>query len=33
MSVTAEIKTERRRLIEYVLTPLLRYRDEALRER
>lgn len=33
MSVTAEIKTERRRVIEYVLTPLIRYRDESLRER
>lgn len=33
MSVTAEIKTGQRRVIEYVLAPLLRYRDEALRER
>jgi hemolysin D len=33
MSVTVEIKTERRRVIEYVLTPLIRYRDESLRER
>lgn len=33
MAVTAEIKTGRRRLIEYVLDPVLRYRDESLRER
>lgn len=33
MSVTAEINTGKRRLIEFLLSPLLRYRDEALRER
>jgi len=33
MAVTAEIKTGRRRVIEYVLSPLLRYRHEAARER
>lgn len=33
MAVTAEIKTGRRRVIEYVLAPLLRYRDESWRER
>jgi len=33
MSVTAEVKTGQRRIIEYLLTPLLRYRDEAIRER
>jgi len=33
MSVTAEVKTGKRRVIEYILTPLLRYRDEAMRER
>lgn len=33
MSVTAEIKTGERRLIEFLLAPLLRYRDESLRER
>ena len=33
MNVTAEIKTDERRLIEFLLAPLLRYRDEALRER
>jgi len=33
MATTVEIKTGSRRLIEYVLSPLLRYRAEALRER
>jgi hemolysin D len=33
MSVQAEIKTGERRVIDYFLSPLLRYRDEALRER
>lgn len=33
MAVTAEIKTGRRRVIEYLLSPLLRYKQEALRER
>jgi hemolysin D len=33
MSVTVDIKTGERRLIEYLLAPLLRYRDESLRER
>ncbi len=33
MAVTVEVKTGTRRLIEYVLTPLLRYRDEGLKER
>jgi hemolysin D len=33
MAVTAEIKTGRRRLIEYVISPLLRYKQDALRER
>jgi hemolysin D len=33
MAVTVEIKTEERRLIEYFLAPLIRYREEALRER
>lgn len=33
MAATAEIKTGTRRIIEYLLSPLLRYRDEALRER
>lgn len=33
MTVTAEIRTGSRRMIEYLLAPLLRYRQEALRER
>lgn len=33
MSVTAEIKTDRRRVIDYVLSPLQQYRDESFRER
>lgn len=33
MSVTAEIKTDRRRVIDYVLSPLQQYKDESLRER
>lgn len=33
MAVTVEIKTGRRRIMEYVMSPLLRYRQESLRER
>jgi hemolysin D len=33
MAVTVEIKTGQRRVIEYLLSPLLRYKQEALRER
>jgi hemolysin D len=33
MSVQAEVKTGERRAIEFLLSPLLRYRDESLRER
>ncbi|MBV1790595.1 HlyD family type I secretion periplasmic adaptor subunit [Marinobacterium sp. D7] len=33
MTVTAEVKTGTRRLIEYFLAPLLRYRQESVRER
>jgi hemolysin D len=33
MAATAEIKTGKRQLIEYVMAPLFRYQDEALRER
>ena len=33
MAVTVEIKTGQRRVIEYLLSPLLRYRHESLRER
>ncbi len=32
MAATVEVKTGKRRIIEYLLSPLLRYRDEALRE-
>jgi hemolysin D len=33
MAVTAEIKTGRRRVISYLLSPLTRYRHEVARER
>jgi hemolysin D len=33
MAVTVEIRTGQRRVIEYLLSPLLRYRHEAARER
>lgn len=33
MAVTAEVKTGKRRLIEFVLSPLLRYKQESVRER
>jgi hemolysin D len=33
MAVTVEIKTGTRRIIEYLMSPLLRYRQESLRER
>lgn len=33
MAVTVEIKTGKRRLIEFFLSPLLRYRQESVRER
>jgi hemolysin D len=33
MAVTAEIKTGERRIIEFVLSPLLRYKQQSLRER
>ncbi len=33
MAVTVEIKTDRRRIIEYLLSPLLRYRQDSLHER
>jgi hemolysin D len=33
MAVTAEIKTGQRRIIEYLLSPFMRYRHDALRER
>jgi len=33
MAVTAEIKTGSRTILSYLLSPLLRYRQETLRER
>jgi hemolysin D len=33
MAVTADIKTGQRRVISYLLSPLLRYKQEGLRER
>jgi hemolysin D len=33
MSVTVEAKTGKRRLIEYFLAPLLKYKQESIRER
>jgi len=33
MSVTAEIKTDTRLMIEYILSPLLKYQQETMRER
>ncbi len=33
MSVAVEVKTGTRRLIEYFLSPLLRYKQESIRER
>ena len=33
MAVTVEVKTGNRRILEYFLSPLLEYQDEALRER
>jgi hemolysin D len=33
MAVTVEIKTGKRRIIEYLMSPLLRYKQESIRER
>jgi hemolysin D len=33
MAVTVEIKTGSRRIISYLLSPLLKYKQESLRER
>jgi hemolysin D len=33
MAVTVEIKTGSRMILSYLLSPLLRYRQESLRER
>ena len=32
-TTTVEVKTEQRRIIEYFLSPLLRYKQESIRER
>ena len=33
MAVTVEVNMGKRRLIEFLMTPLLRYRDEGMQER
>ena len=33
MAVTVEVRMGQRRLIEFLLNPLLRYKDESARER
>ena len=33
MAVTAEVKTGKRRIIEFFLSPLMQYKDESLHER
>jgi hemolysin D len=33
MAATVEIKTGQRRIVEYLMSPLLRYRQESLRKR
>ena len=33
MAVTAEVKTDKRRMIEFFLAPLLKYKQESIRER
>ena len=33
MSVTAEIKTKQKRIIEYFMDPFIKYKSEGLRER
>ncbi|MEI8613403.1 hypothetical protein [Shewanella baltica] len=33
MAVTAEVQTGKRRIIEFFIAPLLRYRQESIRER
>jgi hemolysin D len=33
MAVTVEIRTDSRRIISYLLSPLMRYNQEVLRER
>lgn len=33
MAVTVEVKTGKRKLIDFLMSPLLRYKDESMRER
>jgi hypothetical protein len=33
MAVTAEIKTRKKKIIEYFMDPFIKYKDEGLRER
>jgi hemolysin D len=33
MAVTVEVNMGKRRLIEYLMSPLLKYKDESLREK
>jgi len=33
MSVAVEVKTGKRKLMEFFMSPLLRYKDESVRER
>jgi len=33
MAVTAEVKTGKRKIIEYFMAPLLKYKQESIRER
>lgn len=33
MAVTAEVQTGKRQIIEFFMTPLLKYRQESIRER
>jgi hemolysin D len=33
MNITSDIRTDERRLIEYLIAPMLRYKQEAMRER
>lgn len=33
MAVTAEVNTGKRRIIEYFLSPVIRYKDESIKER
>jgi len=33
VAVSAEVKTDKRRLIEFVMAPLMRYSNESARER